>query len=210
MSVPTELILHNYPASTFSERIRLAMGLKGLSYRSVLIPRVMPKPNLLPLTGGYRRTPVLQIGADVWCDTLLILSRIEALHPSPSLYPNSNPALVRALVWWADKSIFPHALGIVADTVGHTLPAELVADRKAFGFSFASADVGPLVHRHLQQGAAHIGWLVEMLADGRPFLLGKQPSAFDFAAYGPIWFRKNQGGGSSRRAICVGRADAMV
>lgn len=24
----------------------------------------------MPLTGGYRRTPVMQIGADVYCDSL--------------------------------------------------------------------------------------------------------------------------------------------
>src|SRR5689334_19212590 len=32
-----------------------------------------PRPELMPMTGGYRRTPVLQIGADIYCDTQLIL-----------------------------------------------------------------------------------------------------------------------------------------
>lgn len=192
-----DLILHHYPTSTFSERVRLAMGLKGLRYQSVSIPPAMPKPDLLPLTGGYRRTPVLQIGADIFCDTLLILRKLEELYPTPSLYPNGDPALVRALVWWADKSIFPHALGMVADTVGHTIPPTLVAERKAFGFPLAPAEVGPVVHRHLQQGATHLGWLVEMLSDGRPFLLGQHPGAFDFAAYGPLWLLKNQGGAAA-------------
>ena len=83
----TELILHHYAISVFSERVRLALGLKRLSWRSVSIPHMMPKPDLMPLTGGYRRTPVLQIGADIYCDTLLILRKIEALYPEPTLYP---------------------------------------------------------------------------------------------------------------------------
>ena len=203
MSDRAELILHHYSTSTFSERVRLAMGLKGLRYRSVAIPRAMPKPDLLPLTGGYRRTPVLQIGADIWCDTLLILRKLETVHPSPSLYPNGDASLVRALVWWADKSIFPHALGVVATTVGHSIPPDFVAERKAFGFPLAPSDVGPVVYRHLQQGATHLGWLAEMLGDGRPFLMGEYPSAFDFAAYGPLWLLKNQGGAEAERRFVL-------
>jgi glutathione S-transferase len=67
------IILHHYPRSPFAEKVRLSLGLKGLAYHAVTIPAVMPKPELMPLTGGYRRTPVLQVGADVYCDTLAIL-----------------------------------------------------------------------------------------------------------------------------------------
>jgi glutathione S-transferase len=189
-----EIILHHYPTSTFSERVRLAFGLKGLTYRSVTIPAAMPKPDLLPLTGGYRRTPVMQLGADIFCDTSLILRVVETLHPRPSLYADASPAVVTALAWWADKALFSPALGVVASTIGHTIPADFVAERKAFGFPLAPEDVGPVVHRHLQQGAAHLDWLTAMLADGGPFLLGDKPSLADFAAYGPLWLLKNQGG----------------
>ncbi len=44
--------------------VRVAFGIKGLAWKSVIIPRILPKPDLMPLTGGYRKTPVLQIGAD--------------------------------------------------------------------------------------------------------------------------------------------------
>ena len=57
----TELILHHYAMSPFAEKIRAILGYKGLSWRSVDIPVVMPKPDLTALTGGYRKTPVLQI-----------------------------------------------------------------------------------------------------------------------------------------------------
>jgi glutathione S-transferase len=190
----TEIILHHYAISVFSERVRLAFGLKGLSWRSVTIPHMMPKPNLMPLTGGYRRTPVMQIGADIYCDTQLILRRIEELHPEPSLYPKNTKGLSTALAWWVDKSLFWNALGVLADTLGPNIPADFVAERKAFGFPLGQEDVKPLLHRHLQQGAAHLGWLTDMLSDGWPFLLGDSVCVADLAAYSTFWLLHEQGG----------------
>ena len=65
----SEIILHHYDLSPYAEKIRLALGLKALPWRSVQAPMVMPKPDLIELTGGYRRVPVLQLGADIYCDT---------------------------------------------------------------------------------------------------------------------------------------------
>ena len=93
------LLLHHYDASPFSEKVRLVFGLKGLAWRSVLIPSMMPKPDLIPLTGGYRRTPVMQIGADVFCDTQVILAEIERRHPSPGMLPAALPGLAWAVNW---------------------------------------------------------------------------------------------------------------
>ncbi len=73
----SELILHHYPTSLFAEKARLMLGFKGLTWRSVTIPSIMPKPDLTALTGGYRRTPVLQAGADIYCDTALMARRLE-------------------------------------------------------------------------------------------------------------------------------------
>ena len=69
---PPDLVLHHYPESPYAEKVRRILGFKGLAWKSVTIPMMMPKPDLLALTGGYRKTPVLQIGADVYCDTDLI------------------------------------------------------------------------------------------------------------------------------------------
>ena len=84
----SDIILHHYPASPFSEKIRVAFGIKKLAWRSVEIPNMMPKPDLVPLTGGYRKTPVMQIGADIFCDTQIILRELERRFPSPSLSDN--------------------------------------------------------------------------------------------------------------------------
>ena len=68
----TDIILHNYPQSPVAEKARIAFGIKGLAWHSVVIPRLAPKPNLTKLTGGYRRTPVMHIGADIYFDSQCI------------------------------------------------------------------------------------------------------------------------------------------
>lgn len=76
-----DIILHQYATSPFSEKVRLLLGAKGLAWHAVEIPAILPKPDLLALTGGYRRTPVLQVGADIYCDTALICEVLDALAP---------------------------------------------------------------------------------------------------------------------------------
>ena len=78
----TDIILHHYETSPYSEKVRLGLGLKGLAWASVEIPIIMPKPDLTALTGGYRKTPVLQIGADIYCDSQLIMRELERRYPS--------------------------------------------------------------------------------------------------------------------------------
>lgn len=83
----TDLILHHFAHSPFSEKVRLVLGWKKLSWRSVKVPVMLPKPDVVALTGGYRRTPFLQIGADVYCDSALMCRVIDEVAPAPPLYP---------------------------------------------------------------------------------------------------------------------------
>ena len=38
----SELVLHHYAMSPFSEKVRLVLGMKRLRWRSVTVPVVMP------------------------------------------------------------------------------------------------------------------------------------------------------------------------
>ena len=89
----SELVLHHYGTSPFSEKVRLVLGMKRLEWRSVTVPRMLPKPDVVALTGGYRRTPFLQIGADIYCDSLLMCRVIDRLAPEPPLYPRESSGL---------------------------------------------------------------------------------------------------------------------
>ena len=84
------IIFHHYPNSPFSEKVRIAFGIKQLAWKSVEVPNILPKPDLMPLTGGYRKTPVMQIGADIFCDSQIILRELERRYPTPAIMPNGK------------------------------------------------------------------------------------------------------------------------
>ena len=86
----TDIILHHYGLSPFAEKVRIGLGLKQAAWKSVDIPNVMPKPDLMPLTGGYRKTPVMQVGADIYCDTQLIMLELEQA-PAVARVPAQGP-----------------------------------------------------------------------------------------------------------------------
>ena len=199
----SEIILHHYPMSTFSEKVRLTCGLKKLAYKHVIVPIAMPKPDLVALTGGYRRAPVMQIGADIYCDSHLILRKIEQLHPEPTLFPNGGEGESMALAWWVERYIFMPALGFIANINADLYAPDFVAERKAFGYALGKDEAGPLFLRHVQQLVAHLAWFASMMADGRPYMLGDQVSAADLAAYPSIWFLRKWGGAETERRLSI-------
>ncbi|MGA8007282.1 MAG: glutathione S-transferase family protein [Burkholderiales bacterium] len=190
-----DIILHQYPLSPYSEKVRLAMGLKGLSWRSVEIPVWTPRPLLTPMTGGYRRTPILQIGADFYCDTLLILHVLDGLGTANSLYPVESKAMVKACCWWIEKSSFWNSVCLTIGNLAGKLPQELIDERKPFfGASIDPAELQPKRGVYSQRLNAHLHWLGQLLADGRPYVFGSQATAADLAAYHVLWFARQNGG----------------
>jgi glutathione S-transferase len=185
-----ELILHHFDLSPFAEKARVMLGLKRLAWRSVPIPLVMPKPDLTALTGGYRKTPVLQVGADVYCDTKLIAVELERRYPEPTLFPGGNRGLSLALSAWSDRSFFDPGAGLSMGLNKRGLPKEILDDRKAF-FNFMNFDVleDEIPHLHAQL-RAQADLVEQQLADGRAFLLGEAPGLVDVNAYFPVWMAR--------------------
>jgi glutathione S-transferase len=182
------LILHQYDASPFSEKVRKVFAMKRLAWRAVEQPQIMPKPDLVPLTGGYRRIPVLQIGADVYCDTQLIVRVLERLHPSPTIYPGGTEATCHAWSLWADRFLFMGVVAVVFAEIGHLVPPAFIEDRSKM---MPGRDFGELPRQapHArEQVRALIATLETGLADGRPWLLGREASLADAAVYHPLWF----------------------
>ena len=181
----SELILHHYDISPYAEKIRAILGFKRLAWRSVHIPVVMPKPNLTALTGGYRLTPVLQVGADIYCDTKVIARRLERERPEPTLYPRGGAALERAMSLWGEGIFLPLVtLGLASGV----FPADFVEDRKKMipgGFEVEQAR--RLVPSRMDHIRANLDLLERQLADGRPFVLGEDCSLADFSVYHPLW-----------------------
>ncbi len=177
-----DVILHNYPTSPFAEKIRLILGYKRIPWRSVLIPDVMPKPDLIALTGGYRRTPVLQIGADIYCDTHCIARVLEERWPSPSLYPDHTEALAELLAAWATRTFWPVCVPAVFGARADSLSESFLEDRAKLTDGRMTRDalkfVYPAARDQLRAQLTHIEKLLEQ---GRSHLLADAPSLADFS-----------------------------
>ncbi|HEY8609512.1 MAG TPA: glutathione S-transferase family protein [Noviherbaspirillum sp.] len=187
------LILHHYPNSPFSEKIRLILGYKRLEWVSVTIPVIMPKPDLTALTGGYRRTPVLQVGADIYCDTALIADQLERMAPAPSLYPPALEGQARTLAQWADATLFWTVIAYVFQpaAVPYLLGGVSPEQMKAFSADRAAMR-GNAPRMSAAEGTAalreYLRRLDAMLESGSGWLLGSEPTIADFSIYHCIWF----------------------
>ena len=188
------LILHHYPASPLAEKIRRVLSFKQLAYRSVIIPDVMPKPDVLALTGGYRRTPILQIGADIYCDTALICQVLEQRSAEPALYPPHLLGVSRIVAQWADSTLFWAAMAYNLQPRG---AAALFAQQppeaaKAFAADRGAMSAGMQRLRPQDATAAYRSYLrrIAHMVEEHDFLFGDQPCVADFAAYHPLWFTR--------------------
>jgi glutathione S-transferase len=190
----SDLILHHYPTSPFSEKVRLILGHKQLAWQSVIIPRMMPKPDVLALTGGYRRTPFLQIGADIYCDTALICDVLEHRQPAPTLYPEHLKGAARVLAQWADSTLFWAAMGYNLSPKG---AAAMFAGQPPEAAQAFAADRGAMRSNmtSLRPGDATVAYRsylrrLSTMVEEHAFLLGDAPCVADFSAYHPLWFTR--------------------
>ncbi|MCZ6503324.1 MAG: glutathione S-transferase family protein [Gammaproteobacteria bacterium] len=193
----SNIILHHYPESPFSEKIRLLLGYKKQSYQAVTIPIIMPKPDLMPLTGGYRKTPVMQIGADIYCDTAIICRVIDRLCPDDTIYPTGSQATTTAATHWTDTFFFrvcvavafqPRALANNTFFQDQEAAASFMADRAKFteGSTQLTMDfetAHPYFLGHLKR--------LDNQLESSEFLNGDMPTIIDFSTYHCCWFVHN-------------------
>ena len=185
----SSILFHQYDSSPFSEKVRVCLGIKALSWGAVDEPVIMPKPELIALTGGYRRIPVMQIGADIYCDSQLIVRELERRFPTPTLFPAGDKGLGHASALWTDRAVFMAAVAIIFGGLGDQVPAAFIKDREALsGRPFDTAAMRAAVPHMTMQLRAHAALLSEQLGDGRAFLTGERPGLADANAYYNPWF----------------------
>jgi glutathione S-transferase len=182
----SEIILHHYDLSPYAEKIRLALGRKSLTWRSVSAPMVMPKPDHVELTGGYRRVPILQIGADIYCDTHWIARALDRLYPETPLSPPGMETVEHALSRWAETTFMMGVLALFG--IGGVFPEDFMEDRRKTmvppGANLEQTKV--ILPTKLLQIRANLDRLEHQLSDGRAFLLGSEPSLADLSAFHPL------------------------
>jgi glutathione S-transferase len=189
MTTASAIILHHFDQSPFSEKVRIVFGLKNLAWSSVRISRTMPRPDLMPLTGGYRRTPVMQIGADIYCDTQCILRELERRFPEPTLFPDGYQGIAWASAMWTDRSFFQNTVNLVFGSLADKVPADFIADReKLRGAKFDVAAMTAAIPQMRDQFRAHAQWIDAQLGDGRNWIGGDKPGLCDVNAYMNLWY----------------------
>ena len=189
MSAVSPIILHHFDKSPFSEKIRIVFGLKNIAWISVRISRIMPRPDLMPLTGGYRRTPVMQVGADIYCDTQCIIRELERRFPEPTLFPDGNEGIAWATTMWTDRAFFQNTVNLVFGSLADKVPQSFIDDReKLRGAKFDVASMKAAIPQMRDQCRAHVQWIDLQLGDGRLWLSGNKTSLLDVNAYMNIWY----------------------
>ena len=135
-----EIILHQYVNSPFSEKIRKIFAHKKVSWRAVEQPVIMPKPKLIPLTGGYRRSGPTD-GADIYSDTGIIIRKLDELFPEPTLYPHGLEAAAHQMNIFADRRMFWSTTPVIFEKLAASVPKEFIEDRSKM---MVGADFGQI------------------------------------------------------------------
>ena len=202
MTTALPIILHHFDESPFSEKVRLVFGLKNMAWSSVRISRIMPRPDLMPMTGGYRRTPVLQIGADIYCDTQAILRELERRFPEPTLFPAGFAGVASATAMWTDRTFFQSTVNLVFGSLADKVPPDFIADReKLRGAKFDVAAMAAAIPQMRDQFRAHVRWMEAQLGDGRSWMCGDKPGLCDVNAYMNVWYLRANLPGEAERLL---------
>ncbi|MEQ8230904.1 MAG: glutathione S-transferase family protein [Gammaproteobacteria bacterium] len=185
-----DIILHHYELSPFSEKIRRILAYKRVDWCAVEQPVMAPKPALTPLTGGYRRIPVMQIGADVYCDTALIARRLEALHPEPATIPAALAGAIAVIEDWADHRLFMQAVPPTVVALFDALPPGFLEDRQQMTPGF-SREALIAAAPHAREQAGHSLDHLDAQLGSSQWLLGEHFTLADAACYHPVRFMQN-------------------
>jgi glutathione S-transferase len=196
-------IVFHYPQSIYSHRVLWYLWLRNIPYDECIQPPVMPRPDLASIGVGYRKMPVLSIGKDVYCDSRLIISKLEELYPNSDLAPSTTAeAGVRKLFesYTVDGGIFENAVKLIPYWTDASLlqnKAFLDDRQKLMGGRRMTKEA---MEAGRPDGLQHMRQAFELLettflADGRDWILGaKGPTVADIDAVWPFeWLVVDRG-----------------
>ena len=183
-------IFHHYPQSPIAEKIRITFGIMGLEWQSVQIPRIPPKPLLMPLTGGYRRTPVLQIGADIYCDSQSIAFHLGKQKSKKIAYSQPNRALELILGSFGESILFSLTVRVILTTSMGVAPEDFINDRGSLYFEpgWTVEEMKSSLPSILLQLQSAFELVDHHLTSHGPYMNGKNPSYADAVIQHCVWF----------------------
>ncbi|OAP64723.1 hypothetical protein AYL99_00695 [Fonsecaea erecta] len=173
---PPPIILFTYDISVFGRKMDWYFALSGLKYFHCIVLNRLPRPVLEQLGVHYRRIPILAIGRDIYCDTRIIIDKLEELFPAARISPNSpfEKGLAHLFEnWLIDGGPFWRTAGLIPPTAEVMHDPAWLKDRSSM--SGRSFDMDTLMHNR-PEALAHARMYFhlmehELLADGRRYLL---------------------------------------
>ncbi len=197
------LIVHHRYTSPYSEKVRLMLGYTNTTWQSVHATFYPPRPSIDPLAGGYRRIPVAQVGADVFCDSRIICEEIARMTNHPELSAAAQPQTSQDFVEDVETRVYYHMLSSVPVVGALKVMARKVPVRHWFSYLQDKKHIAEISPFKLPARAgaravwqAHLRDLDERLADGDYLFGSSVPTIADFTAVQFVWWRLDMEGQS--------------
>lgn len=199
-----KITLFHYPFSPWSQKITLYLAIRKIPYVSCIQPVTLPRPDLTNGLGvNYRRIPILSIGRDIYCDTLLVLEKLEELYPyGPGEVKRcgtngTERALERLLEKWTDVVVFKYAAAAIPTSLDAVRDKTFIDDRtELWGRDWAVDHQDSLRPEGLAVLRSNIQFLEEsLLEDGREWVLGGEDMTLAdiHAAWIFVWLSEMDG-----------------
>jgi glutathione S-transferase len=179
------VILFTYDISVFGRKMDWYFALSKLPYFHCIVLNRLPRPVLEKLNIQYRRIPILAIGRDIYCDTRLIIDKLEQLFPENAI--GSKSPFEKGLEhvfenWLVDGGPFARTAGIIPPKAVRALDPAWIQDRiNMSGRKFDAETLALGRPESLSHVRMYFNQMEnELLADGREYLLGgKEPTLTD-------------------------------
>lgn len=190
--LPHQPILFTYDISVYGRKVDWYLTLRGFNHVQCIQPNRMPRPDLERLGIAYRRIPILAIGRDVYCDTRIIIDKLEKLFPKNSLgsihaYEQGLERIMQT--WINDGGPFWRSAGLIPPDVGVMLDQKWTADRSEMTGTTFNRDT---MAAGRKDAYAHMKVNFEIvehgiLADGRKFIFAtEEPTLADIHTIWPF------------------------
>ena len=184
MAPDQDLILYFYTFSPYARKVTAYLNLRGIPYTECQQPFTMPRPDLAAINVKYRRIPVLSVGRDIYCDTALILQKLEQLYPGSQIGGKTgrDKALIQVLQKWTDLEVFPRAAECIPSDFQALQDPNFVKDREElWGRSWSKERQDRMRGEALQCMKHNFDFLETLLSDdgGKWILDSEGPSLAD-------------------------------
>lgn len=191
------MILYHYPMSPYSHKIRALCGFANIDWHSLEVSSYPPRPTVETLTGGYGRIPVAQIGADIFCDSQVIVEEIVTQSGNDSINIKNASAEDQTLAMRVESEVFfaiipsgsmPKLMMRMALNIGPIRTIGFIKDRIGM---MKNTSVKLTNKERSKKIVAEFLDQLEVRLNGNSFLNGNQASAIDFICYHPLWMLSN-------------------